>query len=208
MESEDFALLLGPEENLLETDIAGKSYNKAPWGKEKAPRKEMAKKTDRLVLRSGGGGDDDDDDDDDPLSGLDIADGAALLLAGGDRGACADCGSSRRFFCYRCLVPLASTADAIPRVEELPLKVDVVKHEKELDGKSTAVHAKIISPDDVLLFTYPDFPDYSNEKVVLVYPDEKGEEDGGRGGTAALDDKVQRAVFVDATWSQAKQVGS
>ncbi len=35
------------------------------------------------------------------------------------------------------------TASAVPRVR-LPVKLDIVKHAREVDGKSTAVHAPII----------------------------------------------------------------
>lgn len=46
---------------------------------------------------------------------------------------------------------------------QLPLKIDIIKHRKEIDGKSTAAHAAILSPDDVSVYTYPDIPDYYNE---------------------------------------------
>ncbi len=35
------------------------------------------------------------------------------------------------------------TASAVPRIR-LPVKLDIVKHAREVDGKSTAVHAPII----------------------------------------------------------------
>lgn len=51
------------------------------------------------------------------------------------------------------------------------MKIDIIKHAKEIDGKSTASHAAILAPEDVHIFTYPCIPDYSpNENVILIYP--------------------------------------
>ncbi|MGH0118994.1 UNVERIFIED_CONTAM: hypothetical protein FKN15_003543 [Acipenser sinensis] len=54
----------------------------------------------------------------------------------------------------------------------LPLKIDIIKHPNETDGKSTAVHAKLIAPDDVSIYTYPCIPEYEDKRheVVLVFP--------------------------------------
>lgn len=45
----------------------------------------------------------------------------------------------------------------------------------ELIGKSTSSHAKILAPDDVKIYEYPDIPDYSQEadEVVLIFPSTK-----------------------------------
>lgn len=48
---------------------------------------------------------------------------------------------------------------------QLPLPVDIVKHPKELDGKSTAVHAALLAPADVHIYSYPVIPDYTQQKV-------------------------------------------
>ena len=48
---------------------------------------------------------------------------------------------------------------------QLPIKVDIIKHPSECDGKSTAVHAGVICPDDVTIHTYPCIPDYRQDKV-------------------------------------------
>ena len=53
-----------------------------------------------------------------------------------------------------------------------------MKCPKEVDGKSTAIHAKVIAPGDVRIFTYPDMPKYlttsdddnSNEVVLFLFP--------------------------------------
>ena len=59
------------------------------------------------------------------------------------------------------------------------------------------------------IFTYPDVPDYEGENVVLLYPGKeakslseacKGQE--GNGGSRPID----RVVFIDSTWNQAKRI--
>ncbi|KAL1450106.1 hypothetical protein WDU94_002558 [Cyamophila willieti] len=88
------------------------------------------------------------------------------------RSLCAKCNRSRKYFCYSCNRPLPEFAHKIPKVK-LPFKLDIVKHERETEGKSTSVHAAIIAPDDVTVYIFPhNVPDYSknNEKTVLIYP--------------------------------------
>ena len=46
------------------------------------------------------------------------------------------------------------------------MAVDIIKHPKELDGKSTAVHAALLAPDHVNIYTYPVFPNYATESKV------------------------------------------
>lgn len=53
---------------------------------------------------------------------------------------------------------------------QLPVKIDIIKHVREIDGKSTAIHAGIIAPEDIKIYTYPDFPEISeNERVRILY---------------------------------------
>ena len=52
-------------------------------------------------------------------------------------------------------------------------QIDIVKHPGEIEGKSTAVHAKLLAPDHVNIHIYPDIPDYSKvgriiRKLALV----------------------------------------
>lgn len=55
--------------------------------------------------------------------------------------------------------------------ESYPL--DRIKHPGEVAGKSTAVHARILSPHHVSIYDYPTVPKYPDlAKVVLVYPKE------------------------------------
>lgn len=50
----------------------------------------------------------------------------------------------------------------------MPLSLAVVKHAQEIDGKSTAIHGKILAPESVEMFTYPDLP---NTDKVTKLPD-------------------------------------
>lgn len=54
---------------------------------------------------------------------------------------------------------------------QLPIKVDIIKHRREIDGKSTAAHAAVLAPHDVNVYTYPNVPDYAlDDRTVLLYP--------------------------------------
>lgn len=46
---------------------------------------------------------------------------------------------------------------------QLPVKIDVIKHPNEKDGKSTAIHAVILAPANVSIYTYPDIPNYDDD---------------------------------------------
>ena len=48
------------------------------------------------------------------------------------------------------------------------MKIDIIKHPNETDGKSTAIHAKILAPDDVDIYTYPCIPDFETDKVGIT----------------------------------------
>ncbi|XP_060708999.1 tRNA-uridine aminocarboxypropyltransferase 1 [Hemiscyllium ocellatum] len=91
------------------------------------------------------------------------------------RSKCPKCLSSRMFYCYSCFLLVDGVnSDEIPQVK-LPLKIDIIKHPNETDGKSTAVHAKLLARDDVNIYTYPCMPDNEEEKheVVVVFPGPK-----------------------------------
>uniref|UniRef100_A0A3Q3G170 tRNA-uridine aminocarboxypropyltransferase 1 n=1 Tax=Kryptolebias marmoratus TaxID=37003 RepID=A0A3Q3G170_KRYMA len=105
-----------------------------------------------------------------PLQGLKLASHAVLEKAQ-QRGRvkCSKCGGSRMFFCYTCCSLVGVGVEEIPLIQ-LPVKIDIIKHPNETDGKSTAVHAKILAPNDVTIYTYPCIPEFDREKVVLVFP--------------------------------------
>lgn len=57
---------------------------------------------------------------------------------------------------------------------QLPIKIDIIKHKHEIDGKATSTHAAILASEDVQMYNYPDIPDYSKEDgVVLIFPSPK-----------------------------------
>lgn len=92
-----------------------------------------------------------------------------------NRSPCNKCNKSRKYFCYTCclLVDSLSSLNLVPKVK-LPIKIDIIKHKREIDGKSTAIHSKLLAPEDVRIFEYPDIPDYSNEEdVYLLFPSVK-----------------------------------
>lgn len=76
------------------------------------------------------------------------------------RSACSKCSKSRKFFCYTCYEPVGELRGKLPAIR-LPVKIDIIKHQKENDGKSTAIHAALLAAGDVKIYTYPDIPDYS-----------------------------------------------
>ncbi|XP_048825251.1 tRNA-uridine aminocarboxypropyltransferase 1 [Brienomyrus brachyistius] len=107
-----------------------------------------------------------------PFDGLKLASHEVLEKAQmTGRSKCPKCNGSRMFYCYTCFSLVGVSQDDVPKIK-LPVKIDIIKHPHETDGKSTAVHAKLIAPDDVTVYTYPCIPEYENEKykVVLVFP--------------------------------------
>ncbi|XP_072321074.1 tRNA-uridine aminocarboxypropyltransferase 1 [Eucyclogobius newberryi] len=108
-----------------------------------------------------------------PLRGLKLA-SHEVLEGAQEKGRlkCAKCGGSRMFFCYTCCSLVGVSAQSVPQVK-LPVKIDIIKHPNETDGKSTAIHAKILAPDDVNIYTYPCIPEYDKDTVVLVFPGPK-----------------------------------
>lgn len=112
----------------------------------------------------------------DPLQNLCLASQEVLQKAQqSGRSKCLKCGGSRMFYCYTCYVPVENVpVEQMPLVK-LPLKIDIIKHPNETDGKSTAVHAKLLAPEFVNIYTYPCFPGYEeeNHEVALVFPGPK-----------------------------------
>lgn len=49
---------------------------------------------------------------------------------------------------------------------QLPFKIDIIKHRREIAGKSTAIHAALLAPDDVTIYIYPDLPTYTKDDKV------------------------------------------
>ncbi|KAL0134563.1 hypothetical protein PUN28_001392 [Cardiocondyla obscurior] len=153
-----------------------------------------------------------------PFARLRIKDTRALSLIQ-KRGKCDFCHKSRKFFCYTCYHPVV-TCLHFPRVK-LPIKIDIIKHPREIDGKSTAAHAAVLAPMDVKIYTYPDFPEILNkEETVLVFPNKDSAknitvEDLFKREERSCDISpeipetifpIKRAIFIDSTWQQTKSI--
>ncbi|XP_004709481.1 tRNA-uridine aminocarboxypropyltransferase 1 [Echinops telfairi] len=112
----------------------------------------------------------------DPLQNLCLASQEVLQKAQqSGRSRCLKCGGSRMFYCYTCYVPVENVpVEQLPLVQ-LPLKIDIIKHPNETDGKSTAIHAKLLAPEFVNIYTYPCIPEYeeTDHEVALVFPGPK-----------------------------------
>ncbi|KAL3282901.1 hypothetical protein HHI36_006059 [Cryptolaemus montrouzieri] len=108
------------------------------------------------------------DIDSNPFEGMIIEDSSLLSELEG-RQPCPKCNKSRKFYCYTCYIPIKNLEGLLPQVK-LPIKIDIIKHKHEIDGKSTSGHAAVLAPEDVTVHTYPNIPDYSKENVVLVFP--------------------------------------
>ncbi|XP_063975292.1 tRNA-uridine aminocarboxypropyltransferase 1 [Diachasmimorpha longicaudata] len=149
-----------------------------------------------------------------PFRMLKIDDPSILNTVEG-REICEHCYKSRKFFCYTCYSPVIDKK-YFPQVK-LPIKVDIIKHAKEIDGKSTAIHAALLAPQDVNIYTYPHFPEFSpNDKIVLVFPTKGATtieslfSQPENNGTSALSKlsslPITRAVFIDSTWHQTNAI--
>ncbi|XP_023421697.1 tRNA-uridine aminocarboxypropyltransferase 1 isoform X2 [Cavia porcellus] len=109
----------------------------------------------------------------DPLQNLCLASQEILQKAQrSGRSRCVKCGGSRMFYCYTCYVPVENVPGGQIPLVKLPLKIDIIKHPNETDGKSTAIHAKLLAPEFVNIYTYPCIPEYEEKdhEVALIFP--------------------------------------
>jgi len=156
-----------------------------------------------------------------PFGDLKITD-FSFLDSISDRSVCPICSKRRKFFCYCCFVPMPELGDKIPRVS-LPLRLEVVKHPKEVEGKSTAVHAAVVANSDTTVRTWPDIPDYDANTTLLVFPcdtsvslaqlagdlkiKEEEEEEGVKvKKRAKYSMPYDTIVFIESTWNQAHSI--
>ncbi|XP_068715956.1 tRNA-uridine aminocarboxypropyltransferase 1-like [Montipora capricornis] len=154
---------------------------------------------------------------DSPFSNLKIA--SHEVLRGLERRPCPNCRASRKYYCYECYVTVGVERNLIPTVK-LPIKVDIVKHQGELFGKSTATHACILAPDDVTIYGYPAVPEFKDQsKAIVVFPAEDAVSLKTIGETHhnnTCTDSIQspdsdsslfdRVVFIDSTWQQCHKI--
>src|SRR3954462_8632671 len=79
-----------------------------------------------------------------PFRDFQIADTTPLNLLI-NRNRCATCGKTTKYFCYFCYTIVPAARAHTPTVH-LPIPVDIIKHEHECDGKSTAIYARLMDP--------------------------------------------------------------
>lgn len=119
-----------------------------------------------------------------------------------ERVACSECNKKVKFFCYLCHKPIPSLEHKIPSIR-LPFKLDVIKHKMEGDGKSTAIHAKIVAPEDVDIVQYEEgcLEGADLERTALLFPGPDAE------NIADIDPaSFDKVLVIDGTWSQAKSM--
>ncbi|XP_058791686.1 tRNA-uridine aminocarboxypropyltransferase 1 [Phymastichus coffea] len=154
--------------------------------------------------------------DREPFRHMRIDDASCLDTIEG-REICGKCYKSRKFFCYSCCIPVIDEK-YIPRIK-LPIKIDIIKHAREIDGKSTAIHAAIIAPEDVKIYIYPKFPEIlKTDRAVLIFPSQTAMnvEDlfvkTANKNNGIINERINnefpitRAVFIDSTWHQTKSI--
>lgn len=116
---------------------------------------------------------------------------------------CPSCLRRRSIYCYTCAQFMTNEGQnlEIPRMN-LPFHVDIIKHVSELDSKSTALHAKLLAPDRVTLYSYPDELNsfekaFNDETSLLLFPSDR---------SISIEEvnwsKIERLIVLDGTWNQ------
>lgn len=139
-----------------------------------------------------------------PFSGLAIS-SHDPLKAVADRQTCSCCKKRVKFYCPNCVLVIPRLASAVPRVA-LPFRLFILKHVKEHNSKSTAIHAKLLCPDEVEVLHYSQKADCSSlsispDDTVILFPDKDSK------AMSEIDLlATKHVVLVDGTWSQAKGI--
>ena len=189
---------------MSETDKGG-AYNSAPWDANFNSHRPQYR-SEKVILSK--------NEESDPFEEFSISD-VRPLDSIHQRTPCPRCRKSYKYFCYKCYLPMETTKPLIPSLPggSLPCKVDIIKCPKEVDGKSTAIHAKIICQEDVRIFTYPDMPtDYGvDETVLFLYPGPNAvsvsdlNESQSINSSCRLLDNV-RLLVIDSAWDSARKI--
>ncbi|CAI2326961.1 unnamed protein product [Caenorhabditis sp. 36 PRJEB53466] len=91
------------------------------------------------------------------------------------KSTCPGCKASRMYFCYDCRTPMPGVFT--PSVK-LPCQVDIIKHPMEKNSKSSALHCKIVAPEQTRVFDHPDVHDYREDSeevrqgTAVIFPSE------------------------------------
>ncbi|KAI9250972.1 DTW domain-containing protein [Phascolomyces articulosus] len=135
-----------------------------------------------------------------PFDDLKISDDSILDTIK-ERTTCPTCKKSVKYFCYRCFTVVGMDRSEIPSLK-LPVPLNIIKHEQELDGKSTALHSAVIAHDDVKVYSWQEIPEFEKpERTLLLFPgdDAKRLEDIPR-------ESFDRITVIDGTWKQAGKI--
>ncbi|CAO3609077.1 unnamed protein product [Mucor hiemalis] len=135
-----------------------------------------------------------------PFSHLNIQDDT-ILYQSGQRIKCENCSRNMKHYCYYCFDVIGNGYIEVPFVK-LPVTLDIIKHESESDGKTTALHARVLAGKDVKVFSWKELPEYSNpDRVLMLFPgpDAKKLSEIPR-------DSFDHMIVIDGTWKQANKM--
>ncbi|KAI9293654.1 DTW-domain-containing protein [Neoconidiobolus thromboides FSU 785] len=124
------------------------------------------------------------------------------------RTKCSTCNLSVKYYCYQCYKNIGEYQHLVPKLR-LPLPLTIIKHPKELNSKSTGIHAKILATEDTEVINFPvDENQFDNpEECLLLFPSATA--------TSIKDLKMEdnemeipykRIVVIEGTWTQAKKI--
>ncbi|CAD6190129.1 unnamed protein product [Caenorhabditis auriculariae] len=123
-------------------------------------------------------------------------------LDGLKKAPCSGCKQNRMFYCYDCRVPMPGVFT--PQVE-LPCAVDIIKHPMEKNSKSSALHCKIVAPNQTRVFDHPNVHDYRKDPpeerkaTALIFPSKDAISIEEFVKSIGL---IKRIIVLDCTWFQ------
>ena len=79
-------------------------------------------------------------------------------------------------------------------------------HRSENLGKATGVHAKVLFPNDVTIYHFPEMPDFDFDSTVLLFPSKEATPIYEL--TIEEISQIKHAVFIDSTWQSARSIWS
>lgn len=128
---------------------------------------------------------------------------SSVLSSLSNRIPCSKCNKKIKYYCYYCCEVVDELKGKIPSVP-LPFMIDIYRHARELEGKSTSVHAKLLSPSHVNIITYdPESKEefyMPTEGEYVLYPSE----DSIDISKDPLPFPMKKLIVLDGTWSQSK----